>query len=312
MRRTLLVLLASLVLPLAGLVSKAEAATGPIVIGVSFPVLMYSPFFDEMNSVAGKAARELGVKLVVMNAQWNDSQQAAGLGSLVQQGVQGILVAPKDADRLVPAIEAAVKAGIPVATIDTPANTTQVLFHLGADNLEGARAAARFIIEKLGNKGSVIELEGPVTTHANAKARKEGFEEEINKSNVQLLASKSAGADWDRALAGTIVRDLIAKYPKLDAVYAANDGLALGAVDGMTVSNVDPSKKIIVCFDVNPTTAIYLKQGDITAAIDQLPGEQVTQAIQILVDYIKNKTQPPQKIILLKPKLVTKATLPAG
>jgi len=62
---------------------------------------------------------------------------------------------------------------------------------VGADNVQGGRAAAKFIIDKLGNKGSVIELEGTPGASA-ANDRKAGFDEVIKKSNVKLLVSQTA------------------------------------------------------------------------------------------------------------------------
>ena len=75
------------------------------------------------------------------------------------QKVNGILVSPMTPDSLVPSIEAAVKAGIPVATVDRKANTN-VLVHVGADNEEGGRAAARYMVDTLKAQGTVIEFEG--------------------------------------------------------------------------------------------------------------------------------------------------------
>ena len=81
----------------------------------------------------------------------------------------------------------------------------------------------------------------------------------------------------------------------------------------MRAGNLDPSKKTIVCFDLMPTSSMLsLKRGDLAVAVDQLPGEQVAEAMKILVDYVRNQALPPQKVILLKPKLVTKDSLPGS
>ena len=180
LKKALLAILAAIVLPQA-----ARAAGGPIKIGMTVPGLKF-PFFVIMKNDAEKAAAKLGATIVFADAQNDSSKQAADVENFVAQGVQAILISPMTVDSLVPAIEAAVKAGIPVATVDRKANTDAVLVHVGADNVQGGRAAAKFIIDKLGNKGSVIELEGTPGASA-ANDRKAGFDEVIKKSTVKLL-----------------------------------------------------------------------------------------------------------------------------
>src|SRR5438445_96625 len=120
LKKALLAILAAVVLPQA-----ARAAAGPIKIGMTVPGLKF-PFFVIMKNDAEKAAAKLGATIVFADAQNDSSKQAADVENFVAQGVQAILISPMTVDSLVPAIEAAVKAGIPVATVDRKANTDQV------------------------------------------------------------------------------------------------------------------------------------------------------------------------------------------
>jgi len=96
------------------------------------------PFFVTMKEEAEATAAKLGVKLNFIDAQNASDKQMAAIETFISQKVDGILISPLTEDSLVPAIEAAVKAGIPVATVDRKANTNVVLIHVGADNVEGA------------------------------------------------------------------------------------------------------------------------------------------------------------------------------
>ncbi len=298
----LLVLLAVPFASFAGGATEAQPA-GQLTIGLTLPGLQF-PFFVTMKNDFDQEAAKLGVKVIFIDAQNDSSKQVAAIESFVSQKVNGILISPMTTDSQVPAIEEAVKAGIPVATVDRKANTDKVLVHVGADNVEGGRAAARYVIDKLGGKGSVIELEG--TPGASpAIDRKKGFDEVINGSGVKILVSQAA--DFNRAKANSVMENLMQAYPNFDAVFGANDEMIIGAIEAMSAAGIDPSKKVTVGYDATTDALNYIKQGKLGATIDQFPGKQASMALNYLVDYIKNKKQPPQEVIYIAPQAVTSA-----
>jgi len=310
MKKVLIAFLVALILiPAFAFASGSkEAAAGStankqLVIGMSVPGLQF-PFFVTMKNDAEKAAAALGAKIVFADAQNQSAKQASDVENFIAQGVDAILISPMTTDSLVPAIEDAVKAGIPVATVDRKANTDKVLVHVGADNVQGGRAAAQFIIDKLGNKGTVIELEGTPGSSA-AIDRKNGFDEVMNKSNVKILVSQNA--EFDRAKGQNVMESLIQKYPKFDAVFGANDEMIIGAIEAMSGAGIDPASKVTIGFDATPDAFQYMKEGKLNATIDQFPGKQAGQALQYLSDYIKNKTKPAKAVVYINPEPVTKA-----
>jgi len=306
MKKWLVVSLLGLSLPLGSALArgkKVAAAHGPIVIGMSVPGLQF-PFFVTMKNDAERSAAKLGAKIVFADAENQSEKQASDVENFVAQGVQGILISPMTTDSLVPAIEAAVKAGIPVVTVDRKANTDKVLVHVGADNVQGGRAAAKYIIDKLGNKGTVIELEGTPGASA-AIDRKTGFDEVMKKSNVKILVSQTA--DFSRAKGQSVMESLLQKYPSFDAVFGANDEMIIGAIEAMAGAHIDPASKVTVGYDATPDAFQYMKQGKLGATIDQFPGKQAGEALQYLVAYIKTKAKPPKPVIYINPEVITKA-----
>lgn len=276
-------------------------AADPVKIGLSLPGLQF-PFFVTMKNDAEKAAAKLGATIVFADAQNDSSKQASDIENFVAQKVDAILVSPMTVDSQVPAIEAAAKAGIPVATVDRKANTDMVLVHVGADNVQGGRAAAKFIVDKLGNKGTVIELEG--TPGASpAIDRKKGFDEVINKSKVKILTSQTA--EFNRAKGQNVMEGLIQKYPNFDAVFGANDEMIIGAIEAMTAAGI--KGKVTVGFDATPDAFQYMKEGKLSATIDQFPGKQAGEALKYLVDYVKTKKKPAKQVYYISPEPVTKA-----
>ncbi|GAB6277318.1 MAG: substrate-binding domain-containing protein [Rectinema sp.] len=284
------------------LVPAAVFAQKQIVIGMTVPGLQF-PFFVTMKQEAEAAAAKLGVKINFIDAQNASDKQMAAIETFVSQKVDGILISPLTEDSLVPAIEDAVKAGIPVATVDRKANTNAVLIHVGADNVEGGRAAARFIIEKLGNKGTVIELEGTPGASA-AIDRKKGFDEIIKTSNVKLLVSQSA--DFTRSKAQSVMENLMQVYPKFDAVFGANDEMIIGAIEAMLAAGVNPASKVTIGFDATTDAFTYMKEGKLNATIDQFPGKQAAMALEALANKIRNNVNPAQKVVYISPLPVTK------
>ena len=296
MKKVILVALIVAILVPASLFAQKQ-----IVIGMTVPGLQF-PFFVTMKNEAEAAATKLGIKLNFIDAQNASDKQMAAIETFISQKVDGILISPMTEDSLVPAIEDAVAAGIPVATVDRKANTNEVLIHVGADNVEGGRAAARFIIEKLGNKGTVIELEGTPGSSA-AIDRKKGFDEIIKTSNVKLLVSQSA--DFTRSKAQSVMENLMQVYPKFDAVFGANDEMIIGAIEAMLGAGVNPATKVTIGFDATTDAFTYMKEGKLDATIDQFPGKQAAMALETLVNKIRNNVKPAKSVVYISPLPVT-------
>lgn len=235
---------------------------------LSFPVLNH-PNFAAMKAEAESTAQKLGATLLIVDASYNVAKQKSDVQDLIARKVDGILLTPMTVADLVPVIEKAVAAGIPVATVDRKASTDKVLVHVGTNDVEGGRMAARYLMKKLGNKGSAIELEGSAGSSV-ALERKKGFEEVIGKSKVKILSSRDAG--FARSPARQIMTELIRAFPEFDAVVAANDDMILGAMDAMSSEEIDPSKKIMIGWDASPLGLASINEGKLDATFDPFPG----------------------------------------
>ncbi|MFW6338665.1 MAG: substrate-binding domain-containing protein, partial [Alkalispirochaetaceae bacterium] len=271
MKKLLLItIIFALLLPVALFASGQEEAEEEegIVIGMSVPGLQF-PFFVTMRDQAQEKADELGITLLFADAQNDAAKQTSDLEGFVSRGVDGILISPMTVDSQVPVMERAVEAGIAVASVDRKANTDAILVHVGADNVEGGRAAARFIIDALDGSGRVIELEGTPGASA-AIDRKSGFDEVMEDSDVEIIASQPA--DFNRAEAQTVMENLITSHPEFDAVFGANDEMIIGAIEAMRGSGVDAEEKVTVGFDATPDAFQYIDEGLLDATVDQFPG----------------------------------------
>jgi len=268
-----------------------------IVIGLAVPSLSH-PFFIYLKNNLLDEAEKLGVEIITADAEDVAARQMSIVEDFIVRGVDGVLISPIGADALVPAVESLNRAKVPVATVDRKVNGGDVLVHVGADNVEGGRVAARYIIKNLPANANVIQLEG--TPGASpAIDRKKGFEEELSKSALKIIASQTA--DFKRAMGMSVMENLIQANSNFQAVYAANDEMALGAAEAIEARGIDAATIITVGYDAIPDALNYIKAGKLNATVEQFPGEQARKALRILVDYIKHKKLPPKKEIYITP-----------
>ncbi len=288
-----------------GLPGCQPAGPKQIVIGLTVPSLSH-PFFVCIQKHVEDEARKLGVKVIATDAEDVSAKQMSIVEDFIAQGVDGVLMAPIGAETLTPAVEALNRVHIPVATVDRKVAGGDILVHVGADNVEGGRAAARYIVKKLGGKGAVIELEG--TPGASpAIDRKKGFDEVLAASSVKLLASQPA--DFYRAKGQSVMENLLQAHHDFQAVYAANDEMMLGALEAMAAHGLPPGRVVTVGYDVLPDAAKCIREGRLSASIEQFPGQQARQALQILVAHIRKNQPPPSKQVYLTPIAIDKSNL---
>ena len=273
MRRFLLVALVILTVSIFG---------AKFVIGLSLSTLN-NPFFVTLRDGAKKAAEDFDVKLIVVDAQDNPAKQLNDIEDLIEQKVDLIIINPCDSDAIVSAVESANEAGIPVITVDRSANGGKVIVHIASDNVAGGRMAAQIIAKALGGKGNVVELVGIPGTSA-ARDRGKGFEEELKKYPGLKLVAKQV-ANFNRAEGLTVMENIIQAHPDIDAVFAQNDEMALGAIEALKEAGM-LDKVIVVGFDAIPDAVEAVKKGEMYATIAQQPFKMGYLAVQKAVEYL--------------------------
>ena len=278
-----------------------EKEAEEIVIGLTLPSLAH-PFFVYLQRNVMDEAENLGIVVITIDAENESAKQMSIVEDFISKGVEGVLMSPIGTDALVPAVESLNKAGIPVATVDRKVSGGDILVHVGADNVEGGRVAARYLVEQLGGRGNVLELEG--TPGASpAIDRKEGFDEVIATSDIKILVSQTA--KFERATGQSVMENLLQVHKDFQGVFAANDEMILGSVEAMEASGVDTSKIVLVGYDAIPDALSYIKDGRLNATIEQFPGEQARKGLRYLVDYIRDGKKPPSKEVYITPVAIT-------
>lgn len=226
-----------------------------------------NPFFVDLRDGAQAAADAAGAKLIVLDSQDDSATEMSNVEDLITQEVDLILINPTDSDAVGSAVEAANAAGIPVITLDRAANSGEVVAHIASDNVAGGKMAGEFIIEQLGGAGKVVELEG-IPGASAARDRGEGFNSAIAGSDIEVVAKQTA--NFDRAQGLSVMENILQAQAEINAVFAHNDEMALGALEAIKASGRDI---LVVGFDATDDAVKSVQAGEMAATVQQLPKE---------------------------------------
>jgi galactofuranose transport system substrate-binding protein len=201
----------------------------------------------ETESIKSEAAKR-GVALKFSDAQGKQENQIRALRSFIAQRVDAIILAPVVETGWGPVLQEAKRAKIPVVLVDRGVKVPDDSLYatlIASDFVEEGKMAAEWLVKKLNGKGNIIELQGTPGS-APAIDRKKGFEQGISKHpGMKIIASQSG--DFRRAQGKEVMEALIKKHGNdIDAVYAHNDDMALGALQAIEESGRKPGTDVIV------------------------------------------------------------------
>lgn len=242
-----------------------------------------NPYFVALRDGALKAAEELkakgvSVELLVYDAKDDPALQSSQIETVVGMKVSAILINPVHMEAVQPALEKAVKAGIPVITTDRDvANPALRVVFIGTDNVKGAEQAAQELVKALQASGKpkpwrVVILNGIPGTTA-AEDRKKGFHNVLDPlvrdGSVVIVAEEVANFRRDQGL--SVTESILAKG-RFDALIAANDEMALGAIQAIEGAGLKPGVDVIVVgYDAIPDAVETVRAGKMYATIAQSP-----------------------------------------
>jgi inositol transport system substrate-binding protein len=284
----------------------AQAQDKPTILA-SVPGLTFPFFVHMMNAFKAEAAAQ-GVDVIESDGQVSSPKQTADVEAAIAKGVKGIIISPNEVDAMAPALQQAVEAGVPVVTVDRRvASVEGILAHVGADNVKGGEAQGELILKMFPDGATIVNLQGQ-SGASPAIDRNKGLHNVIDKAGDKYKIVFEQTAGFDRAKGLSVTEAALAALPEPPKVIvAANDDMALGAMEAVKARNL--SGIVIIGFDALPEALAQVRDGGMTATIEQFPGKQSATGVQILVDFIKNAKSPAEKVTLLTPVAVTKDNL---
>lgn len=201
----------------------------------------------ETQSIQSEALKR-GVTLKFSDAQGKQENQIKAVRGFITQGVDAIILAPVVETGWEPVLREAQKAKIPVVLVDRGVSVDDSELYvtlIASDFVAEGKMAADWLLKKMNGKANIVELQGTPGA-APAIDRKKGFEEGIKShADMKILASQSA--DFRRSQGKEVMEALIKRHgAEINAVYAHNDDMAIGAIQALEEAGRKPGVDVIV------------------------------------------------------------------
>ena len=228
-------------------------------------------FWQTVHAGALTASRELGVRALWSGptVETDKERQVAIIDDFIAQRVDGIVLAPQDANAIVPAVDRIALAKIPLVIMDSGINSEKFVSYVATDNYGGGVKGAKELARRIGQKGKVVMV-GNDPGGESTNAREKGFEETIEKEFPEIEVVGFQYHYNDREKARAVMEDFLVRNPEIEGVFCSNESSTLGALMALRAAQVT-DKIQFVGFDSSPELVGALEAGHIQAIVHQDP-----------------------------------------
>ena len=251
------------------------------------------PFYQELEAGMRGAARRARYELVVTDANLDGAAQRTQVEGLLQQRIDALVIAPADTLLIVPAVERANAARVPVFTANLRPGSGRIVSHVQSDHAGMGRIAGEYLAAFLDNRGEVA-----VATRAGVPwlmERDQGFRAALRAHRgITIVDSVDGGGSRERSLA--LLEPLLRARRETDAIFAVDDAAALGAYDA-AMARFRADLFIVGC-DASPETIQRIQtEGPLKASVLQQPRRIGEQVIQLVVRHFDDEPVAPRVLV---------------
>jgi ribose transport system substrate-binding protein len=271
------------------------------------------PFFVDMRRGAQEAADRLGVQLDVQAAEReiDVEKQMQIVENMIQTGIGALAITPSGSREIISALVKARDAKVPIIVVDTRLDQKAAAdagvhaeTFVGSDNYEGGKLAGGYLVKATNGKARVAILEG-IPGHETGDSRLRGFREAVSSAPaITIVASQPA--NWERDQGFNVFQNMLQAHPDIDAVFAASDLMALGAIEAIAAAG-KTGKIRVVGFDALDDAKKAIAAGTMEASVAQFPSEMGKIAVESAVKAMRGEKLPPDIVVNLA--MVTKDSL---
>lgn len=254
-----------------------------------------NPYFQTVRLGADSAARMLNASVTHFVPTKPDGipEQMSQIEDVVVRKPDTIVFIPVDYKAMVPGVEKINKAGIPVVNFTDRSEGGKFVAYVGADDYTLGLETARQLLKAIGGKGNVVILEGVRGSLTNID-RLRGFNAAPKEfPNVKLLASQPA--NYQRLQALQVTENLMQSHLQIDGVIAANDAMALGALEAL-----DAAKRKALAVGINGTKEAInaIKEGRMLATCDYNGFRQGCLGTMVAIRHLRKQPTPAEIVLL--------------
>lgn len=273
-----------------------------LTIGYAGPTLS-NAFFVGLQKGVKDGAKEHGFELKETNANGDAGAQFNQTQDLITQDVDALVLVPIDANGIVPAVQAANNADIPVYTLDRGSEGGELASAVETDNIQAGKKGANYIVDLLEKRygeprGNVVDLQGLVGTTA-AEDRETGFQQVMKEyPDIEIVANQPADFDQEKAL--NVTTNILQANPQVDAIFGANDDNTVGAIQAIDSANryQPPSSDehiYVVGIDGTAQALEAIRNDKQTATVSQNPVEMARTALDFIDQQANQDKTPPKE-----------------
>jgi ribose transport system substrate-binding protein len=267
-------------------------------IGVSLANLD-SPWRVQMKADIEAAAREAHLRLIVMDARNDAARQRAQLEELRSAQVAAIIVSPTDAQAITGPVAKLFEAGIPVIVLDRALIGDKYTCLIAADPKEIGTMAGKWLDKRLGRKGNIVEIKGPVDS-ARAQEFLAAYRAALRDPGYHFVFQ--GHVDPPRVDAAKLMNEALGQVKHIDAVFAYDDAAALAAYQAAKAAGREKGVLFVGIGGLPAVGAAYVSQGLLTATVLHPTGG--AQAVAAAVELLHGRKA--SKTIVLPTRIITK------
>jgi ribose transport system substrate-binding protein len=263
-----------------------------------------NPFFVELNNGLKAAVEAHGDHVVTLDAQFNSLKQKNDVSDLINQQPAAIFLNPVNWEGVKGILIEAKRKNVPVIVVDAPVSDPDlVLCQVASDNFEAGRMACEALAKvKPAAKLVVLHL----SLNRACIDRVAGFKSEMAKHPGMAILDVQEGKGSTEG-ARPVMRDLLGRFPELDAAFPINDPSALGCVSALESAG-RAGQVSVVSVDGSREGIAAVASGKLLSTSAQAPGEIGRIAVEKAYAHLEGK--PVEKEIKVPVKLITKENVP--
>ncbi len=274
--------------------SNQDGSDGEFVVGHTYPDLQNPYYVSLQEATEPLIVQELGYRYIATDSTQDPAKQLTDIENLVSRGVDILFIDAVDPEAVVPGVQAANEADIPVVALVRVPQGGEWESLVFLDHVKHGRVSCQYIVDELGGNGGVVELQGIMATNSGSE-RSEGCNEALSAApGVDRIAQQEA--DFSQPDALRSMEDIIqSNQGEIDGVFAANDAMILGAIEALRSSGINPEDKVTVGVDGTAPALKAICAGELDATM-ATPAANEAEIIARLARKILNDEEVPERV----------------